>query len=312
MASSLSVDELAQVAQESGNVGRKPITSFSQRLDPEQTTAIQLVTSNTEPGFQHIWRYKRVFGWCLTIFILPINFGYEASLLGNCLAIPLKISTHFQQLWNGAAMIGIFVAAYSAGFASDILGRRLVIYIGCVLCIVGVVVQSFAESAITIFGGKLVSTLGFGLGHVLAPVFVAEIAPDELRGICLTLINTMIVLGQWGCALVAYGGSFIASDWGWRMPFLTQLVPPVLMLALAVPLLPESPSWLLLKGRREESGKSLEKFHGADLDVEAKLAVLEAAIEQEHSVSQDKASYLDCFKGSNKRRTTIIVMAYLA
>ncbi|KAG7139016.1 Sugar transport protein MST3 like [Verticillium longisporum] len=209
-------------------------------------------------------------------------------------------------------MIGIFVAAYSAGFASDILGRRLVIYIGCVLCIVGVVVQSFAESAMTIFGGKLVSTLGFGLGHVLAPVFVAEIAPDELRGICLTLINTMIVLGQWGCALVAYGGSFIASDWGWRMPFLTQLVPPVLMLALAVPLLPESPSWLLLKGRREESGKSLEKFHGADLDVEAKLAVLEAAIEQEHSVSQDKASYLDCFKGSNKRRTTIIVMAYLA
>ncbi|RNJ59381.1 hypothetical protein D7B24_002759 [Verticillium nonalfalfae] len=145
----------------------------------------------------------------LLILILPINFGYEVPLLGNCLAIPsflqkfgsetpggkIEISTHFQQLWNGAATVSIFVAAYSAGFASDILGRLLVIYIGCILCIVGVVVQSFAESAMTIFGGKLVSSLGFGLGHVLAPVFIAKIASDELRGACLTLINNMIVLG---------------------------------------------------------------------------------------------------------------------
>ncbi|EEY16599.1 maltose permease [Verticillium alfalfae VaMs.102] len=126
-------------------------------------------------------------------------------------------------------MVSIFVAAYSADFASNILGRLLVLYIGCIPCVVGVVVQSFAESAMTIFGGKLVSTLGFGLGHVLAPVFIAKIAPKELRGACLTLINNMIVL--------------------------------------PVPVLPESPSWLLLKGRREESGRSLEKFHGADLDV---------------------------------------------
>ncbi|CRK26659.1 hypothetical protein BN1723_015887 [Verticillium longisporum] len=84
--------------------------------------------------------------------------------------------------------------------------------IGCVLCILGVIIQSLAESAMAILGCKLVSTLGLGLGHVLAPVFVAEIAPDELRGVYFTLTNTMIVSGQWGCALVAYGGSFIASD----------------------------------------------------------------------------------------------------
>jgi MFS family permease len=210
-------------------------------------------------------------------------------------------------------MIGIFVAAFTAGFLSDMIGRRLVVYIGCVLCIIGVFVQTFTTSAMVIFGGKLISTLGFGLGHALAPVFVAEIAPDEVRGICLALINSMIVIGGWSCSLVAYGGSFINNDWAWRMPFLTQLVPPVTMLVLAVPLLPESPSWLIMRGRREEALAALRKFNGPDSpDIETKLAVLEEAAKQQQALAQEKSSYLDCFKGTDRRRTTIILMAFLS
>jgi SP family general alpha glucoside:H+ symporter-like MFS transporter len=56
------------------------------------------------------------------------------------------------------------------------------------ICITGILVQGFSTSIMMLFGGKFVSTFGFGLGHALAPVYVAEIAPDSIRGVCLALV----------------------------------------------------------------------------------------------------------------------------
>ncbi|KAI8308609.1 General alpha-glucoside permease [Colletotrichum sp. SAR11_59] len=262
----------------------------------------------------------------LLIFILPINFGYELALVGNILAISSflnkfgvttatgakEISTHDQRILNASTTIGVFVAAYTTGFISDIIGRRLAVLLGCGLCIAGILVQGFSNSIMMLFGGKLISTVGYGLGHTLGPVYVAEIAPDSLRGVCLILINTMIVLGQWSCALVGYGESFIESDWGWRLPVFTQLVPPMLVLVLGGLLLPESPTWLLMKGRREEATKALRKFNGPKHNVEETLAIMETTLEKERELNNRGASYLECFKGPNLRRTTIVVVVYLA
>lgn len=261
----------------------------------------------------------------LLIFILPINFGYELALVGNILAIPgfldrygvatatgREIPAHDQQVLNASTNVGIFVAAFTTGFISDAIGRRKVIFLGCALCIAGIFVQAWSTSIMMLFGGKLISTFGYGMGHALSPVFVAEIAPDELRGLCLILVNSMVVIGQWLCALVGYAGTFIVGDWGWRVPVLVQLAPPAAMLILAIPLLPESPSWLLVHGKREEAGRSLRKFNGPSHDVEATLALLEATVEKERELNSQGASYLDCFRGSNLRRTTIVCMVYLA
>ncbi|KAH6996941.1 maltose permease [Ilyonectria destructans] len=291
-------------------------------VDPE---SIRTPPPNTSSGILELWKNKRILGWCLLIFILPINFGYEIALVGNILAIPSflerfgkdtpngrEIPTQTQQILNAATYGGIFVAAFTAGFISDIWGRRKVIFLGCVLCIAGILVQTFTQSIMMIFGGKLISTLGFGLGHSLAPVFVAEIAPDNIRGFCLILINTMIVIGQWACALVGYGGTFIGNDWGWRMPILTQLLPPTAMLIIGLLLLPESPSWLLMKGRRDEAAKSLQKFFGSGVNVEPKLAVMEITLAKEKEINDEGSTYIECFQGVNRRRTIIVAMVYLA
>ncbi|PLB46475.1 maltose permease [Aspergillus steynii IBT 23096] len=276
-------------------------------------------------GMAELLAERRILGWCLLIFILPINFGYEIALVGNILAIPSflerfgqdtpngrEIPSQTQQILNSATYGGIFLAAFTAGFVSDIFGRRKVVITACLICIAGIFVQAFAKTILVIFGGKLISTMGFGLGHSLAPVFVAEISPDSIRGISLILINTMIVLGQWSCALVGYGGSFISNDWGWRMPILTQLVPPVSMFILGSLLLPESPSWLLMKGRHEEAVQSLRKFRGPEADVETAIAQMEVAIEKEKQVQEQGSSYIECFQGTNRRRTIIVLMVYVS
>ncbi|KAL2203661.1 maltose permease [Sarocladium strictum] len=262
----------------------------------------------------------------MVIFLLPINYGYEASLIGKVFAVPSfmvrfgettetgarQISAQNQQIIAAGFFGGIFIAAFITGMLSDFWGRRKTIMLGCVICVAGVFVQAFAETILQIFGGKLIGTVGFGIGHVLAPVYVAEIAPDELRGTCLTLINTMIVAGGWACALVGLGGSYIQSDWGWRMPILTQLVPPTIMFVLVIFLLPESPSWLLLRDRREDALASMRKFRGDDAEAEAAIAKLQATIDKEHEIAQSKPSYADCFKGTNRRRTVIVCMTYMA
>jgi len=122
----------------------------------------------------------------------------------------------------------------------------------------------------------------------------------------------MIVIGSWLCALAGYGASHIQNDWAWRTLLLTQLAPPVAMLTFGILLLPESPSWLIIKGRRAQAAHSFRRFNGPDFNAESAIMVLEAAIEKEKALEKENISYLDCFKGPNLRRTVIVCMMYLA
>lgn len=124
----------------------------------------------------------------------------------------------------------------------------------------------------------------------------------------------MIVLGQWLSSLVVYACSeAYPGDEAWRIPIITQLIPPGILL-LALVWLPESPSWLLIKGRREDARRAFLLFNGPGFDADAAVAVAEAALalEEEAREAQRASGWADCFRGTNRRRTTIIVMVYLA
>lgn len=86
----------------------------------------------------------------LLVFLLPVNFGFELALIGNIIAIPafldrfgqetadgaIEIDAHDQQVLNAATIVGIFVAAFGAGFISDKISRCRVVLVGCLLCLV--------------------------------------------------------------------------------------------------------------------------------------------------------------------------------
>ena len=100
----------------------------------------------------------------------------------------LEISAQDQQILNAAMTVGLFISAFSTGILSDWLGRRTVILIACVICVAGILAQAFCNTIMQLFGGKLVSCFGFGLGHSLGPVYVAELAPPQFRGTLLSLV----------------------------------------------------------------------------------------------------------------------------
>lgn len=100
----------------------------------------------------------------------------------------LVIRATDQQILNAANTIGLFVSAFITGWISDRIGRKHTMMIGCLGCMGGIVWQYFSTKIMMLWGGKLLATLGLGLGHSLGPVFVAELAPTKMRGICLTLV----------------------------------------------------------------------------------------------------------------------------
>ncbi|KAL2810339.1 general substrate transporter [Aspergillus granulosus] len=276
-------------------------------------------------SWRELWDHKRVLAWCLFIFLLPINFGYESSTVGNLLAVEpfldefgvetssgvREVRAVDQQILNAASTIGLFCSAFATGFISDIMGRKKTIIVGCLLCVAGIILQYFSHSIMQLFGGKLLGTFGFGLGHSLGPVFVAELAPVRVRGLCLALVNTMIVLGQWLNSAAVLGSSDRTDSLGWRIPIITQLIPPSLLL-IGLPFLAESPSWLIMEGRPEEAAASFRRFNGPQFDVDTAMAVTTAAVVQEQELARTGSAWLDCFKGSDGRRTLIVCMVYIA
>ncbi|KAH8900285.1 general substrate transporter [Thozetella sp. PMI_491] len=280
--------------------------------------------ANSKVTFRDIWENKRVLAFCLYLFLLPVNFGYEVTTIGHILAMnqfleefghrvngSLVILATDQQLINAGSTIGIFVSAFLTGIISDRIGRKKTIILGCFICVAGIVVQWFSTTIPMLFGGKVIGTLGFGLGHSLGPVFIAELAPVKMRGICLALVNTMIVLGQWLNSATIYACQDYVGSLGWRLPIITQVIPPVLLL-LGLPFMPESPSWLIIKGRTEEAAASFRKFNGPKFDVDTAVATTAAAVNAEIELARQGSSWIQCFKGPDGRRTLIIVMVYLS
>ncbi|KAF6803705.1 maltose permease [Colletotrichum sojae] len=289
-------------------------------------TALPATQVDDKLSWSDFWNNKRVLGFCLMIYLLPINFGYEVTTIGKLLAVtPFAqrfghevggkwvVAATDQQILNAGGTIGIFVSAFATGIISDFIGRKRTIIIACIICCGGIILQYFSTTVLMLFGGKAVATFGFGLGHSLGPVFVAELAPVKMRGVCLVLVNTMITIGQWLNSVTVLGSDHYHNDLSWRIPLITQLIPPGLLL-LGLPFLPESPSWLLIKGRREDAARSYRRFNGPKFDVDAAMAVAETAMakEQEAKKEQESSRWLDCFRGSNGRRTLIIVMVYLS
>jgi MFS transporter, SP family, general alpha glucoside:H+ symporter len=124
----------------------------------------------------------------------------------------------------------------------------------------------------------------------------------------------MIVLGQWLGSATVYAASVTQSgDNTWRIPIITQLIPPAILL-LGSLILPESPSWLLIKGKREAAAASFRKFNGPKFDVDKAMAILTATVmqEQELRAANKAATWLDCFRGVNGRRTMIVCSVYIA
>ena len=168
------------------------------------------------------------------------------------------------------SILGFFGASNAIGgvipfiflsWIGDKLGRRWPTALGSVIIIAGALVQFFSTSLNMFIGGKIVLGIGSSLIQMGAPVLVTELSHPKERVMATTFYNTSIplgyVIGAWG----TYGCFRIEGQWSWKLPVLIQVIPSAYQLSLIF-FCPESPRWLIAKGKPEQAREILVKYHG--------------------------------------------------
>lgn len=212
------------------------------------------------------------------------------------------IPAAWQTAFNVISSPGGFFGGFACSFIADRYGRKQSLLVGILFCVGGIVGQLVSNTRIAFLFSKLV--LGFGLGFYLTigPMMTSEITPVVLRGVATAGVNLGIAIGQLlsNSAIAGFGDR--TDHWSYRGPFALQLFFAVVLLA-GYPFAPESPVFLVRKGRNLDALRVLEQLYGEGTDHSAKLALIEATIAEEEG--KKKATIIDCFRGTDRIRTMI-------
>lgn len=191
-------------------------------------------------------------------------------------------------------------------------GQKHIIIASLILLSCFIFVTFFAKNIVMLFMGQFLCGLPWGVFTTSAPAYATECLPMSLRVYLTSWGNMCFIIGQLIAAGVLAGLVERPDQWAYRIPFALQWTWPVLL----VPILcfaPESPWHLVRVGRLDEAKVSLNRLQGDkaaehSITVETSLAEIIHTNNVEIELSSG-TSYLDCFKGTDLRRTEIACMA---
>jgi SP family sugar:H+ symporter-like MFS transporter len=189
----------------------------------------------------------------------------------------------------GSLLIGCFIGAFFAGRLADLMGRRNTMMVAAVLFLCGALIQGFAHVQSLFVIARLAGGMAVGAASVLSPAYISEVAPASIRGRLTTVQQIMIITGLTAAFVVNYflaasAGESTATYWAgieaWRWMYLMQAIPAAIFL-VALIFIPESPRYLVSKGRNEKATSVLTSLFGADIAKE-KLAEIRATFAEDH------------------------------
>ncbi|KAJ4345338.1 uncharacterized protein N0V89_011468 [Didymosphaeria variabile] len=235
-------------------------------------------------------------------------FGYDQGVFGGLLS-----NKPFLETFNhpSPTMQGQIVATYDIGcimgtllsiFVGDKIGRRRCILIGCVILIIGGILQAASYSLAPMIVGRIVAGVGNGMNTIAIPIWQSETARAHQRGklIVLQLVTNIfgIVITNW----MNYGFTYIPdSPISWRFPLAFQCFFAIVTIFMVL-IAPESPRWLVMRDRVEEAQAILARLAGKpsdDAEVVDEVQYLVAMVQHENEV-QNSVSVKEIFSNGEQ------------
>ena len=212
-------------------------------------------------------------------------------------------------LLTASMSIGSMLAIPIVPYTADILGRRAGVVIGCIIMLVGIALLSMGFHIAMFIIGRLLLGFGVAIAHGSAPLLVAELVHPQHRAIYSTIYNTLWYLGSLIGAWVSFGTGNIQDNWAWRVPCLLQAIPSLFQIVF-IWFVPESPRWLISKGKPEKALAILAKVHaeGREDDelVQVEFHEIQQTIQLEQEYEKNAWSELWATPG-NRHRLIILV-----
>lgn len=126
--------------------------------------------------------------------------------------------------------VGSIVALPVTPYIADGLGRRIGIMVGCIVMIVGVVLQSIGTNIEMFIAARFFIGFGVAIAHGAAPLLIAELTHPQHRAIFTTVYNSTWYFGSIVAAWLTFGTNNIQSAWSWRIPSIVQAAPSIIQL----------------------------------------------------------------------------------
>ncbi|KAL2202409.1 alpha-glucosides permease MPH2/3 [Sarocladium strictum] len=280
------------------------------------------------PRMELFRRYRPAAMYSALLSVALVMEGMDVGLINNFFAHPAYrarfandiniegeavVSTQWQTIIGAGNNVGSIIGLLINGWLQSRYGSRKV-YLGAMVLMAGTIfILFFSQNVEMLLIGNIFCGIPWGIFQTLTTAYAAEICPAAMRGYLTAWVSMCWGAGSFLAAGVLRATIDIDGNAGWQIPYGLQWmwIPPLFLVAWFAP---ESPWYLIRRGKVDEAEKSLYRLarpgHYTEETMRQTIALMKHTNEME-KLEAENASYADCFHGENKRRTMIVCMAWL-
>nr|QFR37158.1 MFS transporter [Cyberlindnera americana] len=269
--------------------------------------------------------------WSIVLSTAIVMEGYDTALLANLYSLQVfakkygqyypsldeyQVPAKWQTSLSMSTNVGEIIGLYAAGLCAEKWGyrRTLMCFMSSTIGLIFIVF--FSVNVQMLLAGEMLCGVVWGAFQTLTVSYASEVCPVVLRIYLTTYVNACWVIGQLIASGVLRGTLNMTTHWAYRIPWSIQWVWPV-PIVIGIYFAPESPWWLVKKGRHSEARNSIKRLLSPTSEMpdveplaDAMLNKMQLTIKEEEVAVSDM-SYFDCFKGTNWRRTRIASLIWV-
>jgi sugar porter (SP) family MFS transporter len=277
----------------------------------EEAPQFERVQWTKEPGLRKLYFYAFV------LCVASATTGYDGMLF-NSLQNMETWKSYFRNpegntlgLLGALYQIGSLVSIPIVPLLTDNFGRKLPIAIGCVIMIVGAIIQGASKDLNSFMGGRVMLGFGNSLAQIASPMLLTEICHPQHRARLTTVYNCLWNVGALIVGWLSFGTNFSNTEWSWRVPALIQAFPSAIQIVF-IYWVPESPRFLMAKDKHEQALNILAKYHAnGDVNnatVQFEYREIKETIRMEME-SKKNSNYSDFLKTRGNRYRLMILLS---
>ncbi|KAK3072156.1 hypothetical protein LTR53_007349 [Teratosphaeriaceae sp. CCFEE 6253] len=267
------------------------------------------VTWYTDPAL------RRTYICLMFVVMTSATNGYDGSMVNG-----LQSLEPWQSYFNHptGSLLGLFACIMSVGslcalpitpYIADGLGRRWGIIIGCLIMILGVILQAISINFRMFIAARFFIGFGVAIAHGASPLLICELVHPQHRATFTTIYNTTWNVGSIIAAWLTFGTNHVPGNWSWRIPSIVQAAPSIVQL-IFVWFVPESPRFMVAHGQVEKAHQTIANVHAnGNLDDEVVLLEIQEirdTLKLEQELEGNGWKELIRTKG-NRRRLAILL-----